>query len=96
MVLGPRADTADGPGSHSLPSVGCRTCRYGGLNTCTKYVSDVTLKTTIIESIQRDTPRVRKMEDGILKTVQVTHRKTGKKEIKNKINRKQPKRRLKY
>ena len=26
-----RADTADGPGSHSLPSVGCRTCRYGGL-----------------------------------------------------------------
>ena len=34
------------------------------------------------------------MEDGILKTVQVTHRKKGKKE--NKINRKQPKRRLKY
>ena len=36
------------------------------------------------------------MEDGILKTVQETHGKTGKKEIKNKINRKQPKRRLKY
>ena len=29
------------------------------------------------------------MKDGILKTVQVTHRKTGKKEIKNRINRKQ-------
>ena len=79
-----------------LSICGCRTCRYGGLNACTKYVSDVILKTTTTESIQRDTPSVKKMQDGILKTVQVTQRKTGKKEIKNRINRKQPKSRLKY
>jgi len=65
-----------------LSICGCRTCRYGGLNACTKYVSDVILKTTTTESIQRDTPSVKKMQDGILKTVQVTQRKTGKKEIK--------------
>lgn len=68
-----------GKGWSVLSICGCRTCWYGGLNACTKYVSDVILKTTTTEYIQRDKPRVMKMQDGILKTVQVTHRKTGKK-----------------
>ena len=41
-----------------LSICGCRTCIYGGLTACTKYVSDVILKTTTTESIQRDTYKV--------------------------------------